>query len=33
MTSFPTNSWVDMQLRNHLSNDDDLTIANAHLDR
>jgi hypothetical protein len=30
MEKFSTDSWVDMQVRNHLTNNDDLTIANAH---
>ncbi|SPO06338.1 uncharacterized protein DNG_09027 [Cephalotrichum gorgonifer] len=29
--AFPSNSWVDMEIRNHLSSHDNLTLANAHL--
>ena len=33
MTTFPTTSWVDMQVRNSLSSNSDLTFANAHHDK
>lgn len=33
MTSFPSDAWIDMQVRNHLSSNDTLSFANAHHDR